>query len=142
MLVETVSLAHSAFYQISVYCALEISGRNRNQDLITIRLRIWTEVNFERVQIKRGTLFKEFLDMFALAKSFLFSKAKTHEAKIHQPRGSFRKGVNYLRLKVFSSDTVSFFLPFFLRVASTRRPLAEAILSRNPCLFFLFLFEG
>lgn len=42
----------------------------------------------------------------------------------------------------FSSDTVSFFLPFALLEASTLRPLAEAILSRNPCLFFLFLFEG
>lgn len=142
MLMKTVSLAHSALYQVSVYCALEISGRNRNQNLITIRLQIWAEVNFERVQIKRGTLFKEFLDMLSLAKPFLFSEAKTHEAKIHQPRGSFLKGVNYLRLKVFSSDTVSFFLPFFLRVESTRRPLAEAILSLNPCLFFLFLFEG
>jgi hypothetical protein len=43
---------------------------------------------------------------------------------------------------VFSSETVSFFLPFLLREASTLRPLAVAILSRKPCLFFLFRFEG
>jgi len=42
----------------------------------------------------------------------------------------------------FSSETVSFFLPFALLVASTLRPFAEAILSRNPCLFFLFVFDG
>jgi hypothetical protein len=139
---KTVSFTHSAFYQVPVYRSLKISDRNRNQNLITVRFQIWTKVNFEWVQIKRGTLFEEFLDILSLAKSFLFSEAKTHEAKIHQARGSFLKGVNYLRLKVFSSDTVSFFLPFFLRDASTRRPFAEAILSLNPCLFFLFLFEG
>jgi hypothetical protein len=48
----------------------------------------------------------------------------------------------YLCFKVFSSETVSFFLPFLLRDANTLRPFAEAILSRKPCLFFLFLFEG
>lgn len=48
----------------------------------------------------------------------------------------------YFFLKVVSSETVSFFLPFFLRAAITLRPLAEAILSRKPCLFFLFFFEG
>lgn len=41
-----------------------------------------------------------------------------------------------------SSETVSFFLPLALREASTLRPLAVDILSRKPCLFFLFLFEG
>jgi hypothetical protein len=50
--------------------------------------------------------------------------------------------MDYFFLKVVSSETVSFFLPFFLRAEMTLRPLAEAILSRNPCLFFLFLFEG
>jgi hypothetical protein len=48
----------------------------------------------------------------------------------------------YLCFKVLSSETVSLFLPFLLREANTLRPLAEAILSRKPCLFFLFLFEG
>jgi len=48
----------------------------------------------------------------------------------------------YFFLKVVSSETVNFFLPFFLREARTLRPFAEAILSRKPCLFFLFLFEG
>jgi hypothetical protein len=43
---------------------------------------------------------------------------------------------------VVSSETVSFFLPFFLREANTLRPFAEAILSRKPCLFLRFLFEG
>ncbi len=49
---------------------------------------------------------------------------------------------DYLCLKVFSSETVSFFRPFLRRLARTRRPLAVAILSRKPCLFFLFLREG
>ncbi len=48
----------------------------------------------------------------------------------------------YLLLEVPSSETVSFFLPFLLREANTLRPLAVAILSRKPCLFFLFLREG
>jgi hypothetical protein len=40
------------------------------------------------------------------------------------------------------SETVSFFLPFARREAKTLRPLAVVILSRNPCLFLLFLCEG
>jgi hypothetical protein len=42
----------------------------------------------------------------------------------------------------FSSETVKRFLPLFLRAAITLRPLAEAMRSRKPCLFLLFLFEG
>jgi hypothetical protein len=45
-------------------------------------------------------------------------------------------------LSALSSDTVSFFLPFALRAASTLRPFAEAILLRNPCLLLLFLLDG
>ena len=41
-----------------------------------------------------------------------------------------------------SSETESFFLPFLLREASTFLPFAVDILSRNPCLFFLFLLDG
>ena len=41
-----------------------------------------------------------------------------------------------------SSATVNFALPFARRAARTLRPFAVAILSRNPCLFLLFLFEG
>lgn len=59
-------------------------------------------------------------------------KANFHEVK--------RK--DYLRLKVLSSETVSFFLPFFLREAKTLRPLAVAIRSRKPCLLVLFLRDG
>jgi hypothetical protein len=59
---------------------------------------------------------------------------------------SFREAAcpeeDYLCLVVFSSDTVSFLRPFALREAKTLRPFAEAILSRKPCLFFLFLREG
>jgi len=43
---------------------------------------------------------------------------------------------------LYSSDTVSFFLPLARRAANTLRPFALAILVRKPCLFFLFLFEG
>ena len=41
-----------------------------------------------------------------------------------------------------SSDTVSFFLPFALRAASTLRPLAVDILSLNPCLCLRLVLEG
>ncbi len=41
-----------------------------------------------------------------------------------------------------SSETVNLFLPFALRLAKTFLPLAVDILSLNPCLFFLFLFDG
>jgi hypothetical protein len=41
-----------------------------------------------------------------------------------------------------SEDTVSFFLPFALREASTLLPFAVDILSLNPCLFDLFLLDG
>ena len=41
-----------------------------------------------------------------------------------------------------SSETVSFFLPFARRAFKILRPLAVDILSLNPCLFFLFLFDG
>jgi hypothetical protein len=45
-------------------------------------------------------------------------------------------------LCVFSSETVNFFLPFALRDFNTLRPLADAILSRKPCLFLLFFVDG
>jgi hypothetical protein len=41
-----------------------------------------------------------------------------------------------------SEETVSLFLPLARLLAKTLRPLAEAILSLNPCLFLLFLFDG
>jgi hypothetical protein len=50
------------------------------------------------------------------------------------------KGDYYLFF--FSSDTVSFLRPLALRAASTLRPLAVAMRSRKPCLFFLFLLDG
>lgn len=43
---------------------------------------------------------------------------------------------------LYSSETVNLALPFARRAANTRRPLAVSILERNPCLFFLFLFDG
>nr|DAI35338.1 MAG TPA: hypothetical protein [Caudoviricetes sp.] len=50
--------------------------------------------------------------------------------------------MTYAFTPLYSSETVSFFLPLARRAANTLRPLAVAILSRNPCLFFLFLLEG
>lgn len=41
-----------------------------------------------------------------------------------------------------SSETVSFLRPLARRAAIMARPPLVAILSRKPCLFFLFLFEG
>lgn len=45
-------------------------------------------------------------------------------------------------LQLRSSETVSFLRPFFLRAASTLRPLAVAILLRKPCLFLRLRNEG
>jgi len=45
-------------------------------------------------------------------------------------------------LPLFSSETVSFFLPLALLLANTRRPFLVAILVLNPCLLTLFLLEG
>ena len=42
----------------------------------------------------------------------------------------------------FSLETVSFLRPRALRALITLRPDAVLILSRNPCLFLLFLTEG
>ena len=86
----------------------------------------------------RRAFFEKLVDRLLSCKFFLFAEAKT-------PHGSGLQGKPgrvYLCLKVFSSETVSFLRPFLLREASTRRPFAVAILSRNPCLFFLFLREG
>ena len=49
---------------------------------------------------------------------------------------------NYFFLPLYSSDTVNLARPFARRAAKTRRPFFVAILSRKPCLFFLFLLEG
>ena len=49
---------------------------------------------------------------------------------------------NYFFLPLYSSETVNFARPFARRAANTRRPFFVAILSRKPCLFFLFLLEG
>jgi hypothetical protein len=48
--------------------------------------------------------------------------------------------ISYLR--EYSSDTESFLRPLARRAANTLRPDAVDILSLNPCLFFLFLFDG
>jgi hypothetical protein len=41
-----------------------------------------------------------------------------------------------------SSETDSLLLPFALRLLRTLRPLAVAMRLLNPCLFFLFRFDG
>lgn len=43
---------------------------------------------------------------------------------------------------LFSSETVSFFLPVALLLDKTLRPFLLAILSLKPCLFLRFLTEG
>ena len=55
---------------------------------------------------------------------------------------SFAMANTYAFTPLYSSETVSFFLPLARRAANTLRPFAVAILSRKPCLFFLFLLEG
>jgi len=45
-------------------------------------------------------------------------------------------------LPLFSSETVSFFLPVALLLANTLRPFLVAILALKPCLLTLFLLEG
>ena len=53
----------------------------------------------------------------------------------------FRVSVAYAFTPLYSSETVSFLRPLARRAANTLRPLAVAILSRKPCLFFLFLLD-
>jgi hypothetical protein len=55
--------------------------------------------------------------------------------------GYIIKGLPFY-LSFSSSETVSFFLPFALRDASTLLPFGVDILSLKPCLFALFLLEG
>jgi hypothetical protein len=43
---------------------------------------------------------------------------------------------------VYSSETDNFFLPFARLADITFLPFFVAILDLNPCLFFLFLFDG
>ena len=52
------------------------------------------------------------------------------------------KSPSLWRTYYLSSETVSLFLPFLRRAASTFLPLAVDILLRKPCLFALFLSEG
>ena len=47
---------------------------------------------------------------------------------------------NYFNL--FSSDTVNWYLPLALLLASTLRPFLVAILALNPCLLDRFLLDG
>ena len=97
----------------------------------------WTGTNKKRNPFERvpGYLFH--------CKAVLLSKMwiPPWDAKLSISRRKARRWV-YLCFSVFSSETVSFFLPFFLLAANTLRPLAEAMRSRKPCLFFLFLREG
>lgn len=51
---------------------------------------------------------------------------------------AYIKKLNYF----ISSETVSFFLPVARLLDKTFRPFFVAILSRNPCLFLRFLFDG
>jgi len=51
-------------------------------------------------------------------------------------------GFVYYLLWLGSSETLSLWRPLARRAFKTRRPFEVDILSRNPCLFFLFLFEG
>jgi hypothetical protein len=87
------------------------------------------------------------LSVLADFRACIYEPFSTHQGK--KKCSGFRNiftntGQNIINsyLCVFSSDTVSFFLPLARRAASTRRPFAEAILSRKPCLFFLFLTDG
>jgi len=69
---------------------------------------------------------------------------------LHQKKGCYLKKVTpYILIKNYhyffglaSDDTDNLFLPFARLLAKTLRPLAEAILSLNPCLFLFFLFDG
>ncbi len=53
----------------------------------------------------------------------------------------FSSSMNYA-LCFASLETVNFCLPLARLEAKTRRPLAELILSRKPCLLRRFLFDG
>jgi aminopeptidase N len=57
-------------------------------------------------------------------------------------RGSKSLPATKCYLLAISSETVSLFLPFALRLDNTLRPLAVDILFLNPCLLRLFLLDG
>jgi hypothetical protein len=98
----------------------------------------------EGEQIKRGTLVEEFLYLFFFREPFFLMECKfPHGDQITESlSGAKPTESDYLCFKLFSSETVSFLRPLRLREANTLRPFAEAILSRKPCLFFLFLRDG
>jgi hypothetical protein len=62
--------------------------------------------------------------------SFLYETASTEDI------------LNEYYLYLGSEETVSFFLPFALRAASTLLPFGVDILSLKPCLLALFLLDG
>src|SRR5690348_14554177 len=109
-----------------------------------LRIRVCYEEHLEGEQIKRGTLLKEFLYVLLFRKPLFLTECEfPHGDQITESlSGNLVPESDYLCFKVFSSETVSFLRPFRLRDANTLRPLAEAMRSRNPCLFFLFLREG
>ena len=78
-----------------------------------------------------------------MVRRFLFVVIAKYGSKQKKQTGRFALIVSFrddiYALCNFSSETVSFFLPFALRAANTRRPFLVAILSRNPCLFLRFL---
>ena len=67
---------------------------------------------------------------------------RIHQNKLMKiPSYSNFKTLNYCLWR-FSSETVNFQRPFLRRPATTLRPFAVDILSRNPCLFLLLRFDG
>ncbi len=103
------------------------------------RTWIWHENHLQRVQIKRGTLIKEFLNFFLFVKTFVFAEALCFFF-LHVDGSRINRARYYLW--VFSSETVSFFLPLARRLAKTARPLADSMRDLKPCLFFLLRCDG
>jgi len=52
------------------------------------------------------------------------------------------EAVTFLKSAVRNRQTVNRFLPFFLRLLSTRRPPRVAMRERNPCFRFRLIFDG
>lgn len=107
--------------------------------------------NFEWKQKNNGAFFtfggiKKLLNSFCAAQFFGFRKAVFRQFFFALQTLVFSLTMLLLNfnqaLCFFSSETVSFHLPFALRLLNTRLPFGVSIRVRKPCLFLLFLFEG
>lgn len=74
----------------------------------------------------------------------IFNRKKLRATKKAAEIAACKYGENAkaYRLCLLSDETLTALRPFLLRAFKTRRPLADAMRSLNPCLFLRFRCEG